>query len=142
MLGAEKGLALGSGTAELAKLYHRQISNSRPTCGIVISKAVTTANRAANTRPTIAIIRQVALSAIPHAPSEHRRARHKSLTAQLSTDSNNTRSLRDTREAIPRDHVMSSSITLSAATRQNCCPWQDTAALAATNQGRLSTGKR
>ncbi len=37
---------------------------------------------------------------------------------------------------------MSSSITLSAATRQNLLSLQDTAALAATNQGRLSTGKK
>ncbi|MEH3061510.1 MAG: flagellin [Methylobacterium radiotolerans] len=37
---------------------------------------------------------------------------------------------------------MSSSITLSAATRQNLLSLQDTAALAATNQSRLSTGKK
>ncbi|MBK3404186.1 flagellin [Methylorubrum populi] len=37
---------------------------------------------------------------------------------------------------------MSSSITLSAATRQNLQSLQDTAALAATNQNRLSTGKK
>lgn len=37
---------------------------------------------------------------------------------------------------------MSSSITLSAATRQNLLSLQDTAALAATNQGRLATGKK
>ncbi len=37
---------------------------------------------------------------------------------------------------------MSSSITLSAATRQNLLSLQDTAALAATNQGRLSTGRK
>ncbi|KQO68755.1 flagellin [Methylobacterium sp. Leaf87] len=37
---------------------------------------------------------------------------------------------------------MSSSITLSAATRQNLLSLQDTAALAATNQNRLSTGKK
>lgn len=37
---------------------------------------------------------------------------------------------------------MSSGITLSAATRQNLLSLQDTAALAATNQGRLSTGKK
>ncbi|KQP32812.1 flagellin [Methylobacterium sp. Leaf100] len=37
---------------------------------------------------------------------------------------------------------MSSAITLSAATRQNLLSLQDTAALAATNQNRLSTGKR
>ncbi|CAO4163146.1 flagellin [Methylorubrum aminovorans] len=37
---------------------------------------------------------------------------------------------------------MSSAITLSAATRQNLLSLQDTAALAATNQGRLATGKK
>lgn len=37
---------------------------------------------------------------------------------------------------------MSSSITLSAATRQNLLSLQDTAALAATNQGRLATGRK
>ncbi|SFG57887.1 flagellin N-terminal helical region [Methylobacterium gossipiicola] len=37
---------------------------------------------------------------------------------------------------------MSSAITLSAATRQNLLSLQDTAALAATNQNRLSTGKK
>ncbi|MEH3116802.1 MAG: flagellin [Methylorubrum populi] len=37
---------------------------------------------------------------------------------------------------------MSSSITLSAATRQNLLSLQDTAALAATNQNRLATGKK
>ncbi|MCG5244852.1 flagellin N-terminal helical domain-containing protein [Methylorubrum extorquens] len=37
---------------------------------------------------------------------------------------------------------MSSSITLSAATRQNLLSLQETAALAATNQNRLSTGKK
>ncbi|MBA9070203.1 flagellin-like hook-associated protein FlgL [Methylobacterium sp. RAS18] len=37
---------------------------------------------------------------------------------------------------------MSSSITLSAATRQNLLSLQDTAGLAATNQGRLATGKK
>lgn len=37
---------------------------------------------------------------------------------------------------------MSSSVTLSAATRQNLLSLQDTAALAATNQNRLSTGKK
>jgi flagellin len=37
---------------------------------------------------------------------------------------------------------MSSSITLSTATRQNLLSLQDTAALAATNQSRLSTGKK
>ncbi|MGU3422842.1 flagellin N-terminal helical domain-containing protein [Methylobacterium sp. D54C] len=37
---------------------------------------------------------------------------------------------------------MSSSITLSAATRQNLQSLQDTAALAATNQSHLSTGKK
>lgn len=37
---------------------------------------------------------------------------------------------------------MSSSVTLSAATRQNLLSLQDTAALASTNQNRLSTGKR
>jgi flagellin-like hook-associated protein FlgL len=37
---------------------------------------------------------------------------------------------------------MSSSVTLSAATRQNLLSLQDTAALASTNQGRLSTGKK
>ncbi len=36
----------------------------------------------------------------------------------------------------------SSSITLSAATRQNLLSLQDTAALAATNQNRLSTGRK
>src|SRR5689334_20979388 len=37
---------------------------------------------------------------------------------------------------------MSSSITLSAATRQNLLSLQDTAALAAANQSRLSTGRK
>ncbi len=37
---------------------------------------------------------------------------------------------------------MSSSVTLSAATRQNLLSLQDTAALAATNQNHLSTGKK
>ncbi|WP_442786122.1 flagellin N-terminal helical domain-containing protein [Methylorubrum sp. SL192] len=37
---------------------------------------------------------------------------------------------------------MSSSITLSAATRQNLLSLQDTAGLAATNQGRLATGRK
>lgn len=37
---------------------------------------------------------------------------------------------------------MSTGITLSAATRQNLLSLQDTAALAATNQNRLSTGKK
>jgi len=37
---------------------------------------------------------------------------------------------------------MSSSITLSAAARQNLLSLQDTAGLAATNQSRLSTGKK
>ncbi|MCP1557490.1 UNVERIFIED_ORG: flagellin [Methylobacterium sp. SuP10 SLI 274] len=37
---------------------------------------------------------------------------------------------------------MSSAITLSAATRQNLLSLQDTAGLAATNQGRLATGKK
>ena len=37
---------------------------------------------------------------------------------------------------------MSSSVTLSAATRQNLLSLQDTAALAATNQAHLSTGKK
>ena len=37
---------------------------------------------------------------------------------------------------------MSSSVTLSAATRQNLLSLQDTASLAATNQNRLSTGKK
>ncbi|SEP41208.1 Flagellin FlgL [Methylobacterium sp. ap11] len=37
---------------------------------------------------------------------------------------------------------MPSSVTLSAATRQNLLSLQDTAALAATNQNHLSTGKR
>ncbi|MCK2056936.1 flagellin [Methylobacterium sp. 37f] len=37
---------------------------------------------------------------------------------------------------------MSSSITLSAATRQNLLSLQDTAALASTTQNRLSTGKK
>ena len=37
---------------------------------------------------------------------------------------------------------MSSGITLSAATRQNLLSLQETAAMAATNQGRLATGKK
>ena len=37
---------------------------------------------------------------------------------------------------------MSSAITLSAATRQNLLSLQDTAGLAASNQGRLATGKK
>lgn len=37
---------------------------------------------------------------------------------------------------------MASSVTLSAATRQNLLSLQDTAALASTNQNRLSTGKK
>ena len=37
---------------------------------------------------------------------------------------------------------MSSSITLSAATRQNLLSLQDTASLLATTQSRLSTGKK
>ncbi|KAB7786666.1 flagellin [Methylorubrum populi] len=37
---------------------------------------------------------------------------------------------------------MSSGITLSAATRQNLLSLQDTAAMAATNQNRLATGKK
>ncbi|WP_444543611.1 flagellin N-terminal helical domain-containing protein, partial [Methylobacterium hispanicum] len=37
---------------------------------------------------------------------------------------------------------MPSAVTLSAATRQNLLSLQDTAALASTNQNRLSTGKK
>ncbi|KQQ13635.1 flagellin [Methylobacterium sp. Leaf123] len=37
---------------------------------------------------------------------------------------------------------MPSSVTLSSATRQNLLSLQDTAGLAATNQGRLATGKK
>ncbi len=75
-------------------------------------------------------------------PPEDWSARYKLLTGQPSPASNNPRSLRDPREAIPRDWLMYVVHPLSAATRQTCSPCRTLQRWQPPIRGRLSTGKK